>query len=114
MIDKIDNRNHSRGKKAVGPTEMDKCFQCSKPDNGNFEVVIILTERVEDLRQIRSGAWLGAYRYKSHFIPHHHHPVVFQSSSKMGSDPGLELGIVNIPTHVSEWIVTREIAKVVH
>lgn len=30
------------------------------------------------------------------------------------SDPGLELKIENVPTHINEWTVTREVAKILH
>ena len=30
------------------------------------------------------------------------------------SDPGLELKIENVPTHINEWTMTREIAKILH
>lgn len=41
-------------------------------------------------------------------------PPPSRDTSVMSSDPGIELEIVNVPTHINEWTVTREVAKVLH
>jgi RNA-dependent RNA polymerase len=49
-------------------------------------------------------ATLGAYRLS------HLHLL----ATVMSSDPGIEFDIMNVPTNVNEWTVTREVAKVLH